>query len=110
MGTIKPAKIKTVDRKVSQYLSLIGKKGGKGLPAYTLEFSTGGLWRSRFDEPRHLIIINSGHRDFKYASQTASQKVRYICRLYTNGCYYARSAITVDDFRDYLSRINGSIQ
>lgn len=54
----------------------------KGLPGYTLENATGRLWRSRYDGKRNIIIINSGHRDFIYASRQRIRKLRYICRLF----------------------------
>ncbi len=54
----------------------------QGLPAYSFQRSAGELWRSRYDNERNLIIVNSGHRDFVYASKTNALKLRYICRLY----------------------------
>ncbi len=54
----------------------------KGLPAYTLESAPGQTWRSRYDEKRNIIIINSGHRDFVYAGKQKMRKLRYICRLF----------------------------
>lgn len=54
----------------------------RGMPAYSFEHQVGALWRSRFDEERNLIFINSGHRDFVYASKNKSLKLRYICRLF----------------------------
>jgi hypothetical protein len=54
----------------------------KGLPGYTLKKSPGELWRSRFDSQANIVLINSGHRDFMYASGQKSRKVRYIFRLY----------------------------
>lgn len=55
----------------------------KGLPGYTLESAAGKLWRSRYEEKRNIIIINSGHRDFVYAGREKSRKLRYICRLFS---------------------------
>lgn len=55
----------------------------KGLPGYTLEGDRGSLWRSRYDEKRNLVVINSGHRDFVYASRQKVRKVRYIVRLFS---------------------------
>ena len=54
----------------------------KGLPEYTLENAPGKIWRSRFDENRNLIVINSGHRDFIFASRQKVRKLRYILRLF----------------------------
>ncbi|MDP2913624.1 MAG: ATP-binding protein, partial [Candidatus Omnitrophota bacterium] len=54
----------------------------KGLPGYTLESAAGQMWRSRYDDKRNIIIINSGHRDFVYAGKEKARKLRYICRLF----------------------------
>jgi hypothetical protein len=54
----------------------------QGIPAYTFERAAGELWRSRFKAEKNLIVINSGHRDFVYASRNRAMKLRYICRLY----------------------------
>lgn len=54
----------------------------KGLPGYTLESAAGQLWRSRYDEKRNIIIINSGHRDFIYSGRERMRKLRYISRLF----------------------------
>ena len=54
----------------------------KGLPGYTYRKAPGELWRSRFDDERYLIIINSGHADFIFASKNNSRKLKYILRLY----------------------------
>lgn len=54
----------------------------QGIPAYTFERAAGELWRSRFNGDKNLIVINSGHRDFVYASRNRAGKLRYICRLY----------------------------
>lgn len=53
-----------------------------GLPGYTLEHAPGKLWRSRYDAERNLIVVNSGHRDFIFASRAKSLKLRYLVRLY----------------------------
>ena len=60
----------------------------KGLPGYTLESAAGKLWRSRYDEKRNIIIINSGHRDFIYAGKQRIRKLRYICRLFAKELIY----------------------
>ena len=54
----------------------------KGLPSYTLESAAGQMWRSRYDEKRNIIIINSGHRDFIYAGKERMRKLGYISRLF----------------------------
>ena len=55
----------------------------QGLPAYSFRRAAGELWRSEFDTERNLVIINSGHRDFVFASKSSKAlKLRYICRLY----------------------------
>lgn len=55
----------------------------RGLPGYTLESAPGQLWRSRYEEKRNIIIINSGHRDFLYSAGLKPRKLRYICRLFS---------------------------
>jgi len=54
----------------------------QGLPGYTLEHAPGKLWRSRYDLERNLIVVNSGHRDFVFASRAKALKLRYLVRLY----------------------------
>ncbi|MEP6702200.1 MAG: ATP-binding protein [Betaproteobacteria bacterium] len=54
----------------------------QGLPGYTYHKAAGELWRSRFDTERNLVVINSGHRDFVYASRNKMLKLRYISRLF----------------------------
>ncbi len=54
----------------------------EGLPGYTLKRSPGELWRSRYDRDQNVIVINSGHRDFVFASRTRALKLRYIIRLF----------------------------
>jgi hypothetical protein len=56
--------------------------GRHGLPGYTLEHAPGRLWRSRFDEAQNVIVVNSGHRDYVYASRAKALKLRYLIRLY----------------------------
>ena len=67
-----------------EILSQIGVSNvaGQGLPGYTFERAPGESWRSRFDIPRNLIVVNNGHRDFVYASRSKSLKLRYLVRLY----------------------------
>ena len=54
----------------------------QGLPGYTFERAPAESWRSKFDAVRHVIVVNSGHRDFVYASRSKSLKLRYLVRLY----------------------------
>ena len=66
--------------------SLVADRDGaaprQGLPGYTYENEPGQLWRSRHEVDRELIVINSGHRDFVYASQSRASQLRYIARLF----------------------------
>jgi hypothetical protein len=60
-----------------------GEKGlNRGIPGYTFLRATGELWRSRNDEKNNLIVINSGHNDYIFASQNKARKLKYICRLF----------------------------
>lgn len=54
----------------------------RGLPGYTFERAAGEPWRSRFDFERNLIIVNSGHRDFVFATRSRALQLRYLVRLY----------------------------
>jgi hypothetical protein len=54
----------------------------RGLPGYTFERAAGELWRSRFDAERNLIVVNSGHRDFVFATRNRALQLRYLVRLY----------------------------
>jgi hypothetical protein len=54
----------------------------RGLPGYTFERAAGELWRSRFDGERNLIVVNSGHRDFVFATRSRALQLRYLVRLY----------------------------
>jgi len=54
----------------------------RGLPGYTFERAGGELWRSRFDAARNLIVVNSGHRDFVFATRSRALQLRYLVRLY----------------------------
>jgi hypothetical protein len=54
----------------------------RGLPGYTFERAAGELWRSRFDADRNLILVNSGHRDFVFATRNRALQLRYLVRLY----------------------------
>jgi hypothetical protein len=54
----------------------------RGLPGYTFERAAGELWRSRFDAARNIIVVNSGHRDFVFATRNRALQLRYLVRLY----------------------------
>jgi hypothetical protein len=54
----------------------------RGLPGYTFERAAGEAWRSRFDAARNLIVVNSGHRDFVFATRSRALQLRYLVRLY----------------------------
>ena len=66
--------------------SLVANRGAgparQGLPGYTYENAPGQLWRSRYEADPELIVINSGHRDFVFASQSRTSQLRYIARLF----------------------------
>ena len=52
----------------------------RGLPGYTFERAAGELWRCRFDSDRNIIVVNSGHRDFVFATRNRAQQLRYLVR------------------------------
>ena len=54
----------------------------RGVPGYTFERAAGELWRSRFDGKQNLIVVNSGHRDFVFATRSRALQLRYLVRLY----------------------------
>jgi hypothetical protein len=54
----------------------------RGLPGYTFERAAGELWRCRFDADRNIIVVNSGHRDFVFATRSRALQLRYLVRLY----------------------------
>jgi Histidine kinase-, DNA gyrase B-, and HSP90-like ATPase len=54
----------------------------RGLPGYTFERAAGELFRSRFDHDRNLIVVNSSHRDFVFATRSRALQLRYLVRLY----------------------------
>lgn len=54
----------------------------RGLPGYTFERAAGELWRSRFDPERNIIVVNSGHRDFVFATRHRALQLRYLVKLY----------------------------
>jgi hypothetical protein len=55
----------------------------EGIPSYTFQKAPGELWRSRFNPDQNVVVINSGHRDFVYASRNKSLQLRYISRLFS---------------------------
>ena len=59
-----------------------GAPARQGLPGYTYENAPGQLWRSRYEVARELIVVNSGHRDFVFASRSRASQLRYIARLF----------------------------
>ncbi len=54
----------------------------RGLPGYTFERAAGELWRCRFHVERNIIVVNSGHRDFVFATRNRALQLRYLVRLY----------------------------
>jgi len=54
----------------------------RGLPGYTFERAAGELWRCRFDVERNIIVVNSGHRDFVFATRNRALQLRYLVKLY----------------------------
>jgi len=54
----------------------------RGLPGYSFERAAGELWRCRFDANRNIIVVNSGHRDFVFATRNRTLQLRYLVRLY----------------------------
>lgn len=54
----------------------------RGLLGYTFERAAGELWRCRFDAERNIIVVNSGHRDFVFATRNRALQLRYLVRLY----------------------------
>ncbi len=53
-----------------------------GVTGYTFERAAGDLWRCRFDAERNIIVVNSGHRDFVFATRNRALQLRYLVRLY----------------------------
>jgi len=54
----------------------------RGLPGYMFERAAGELWRCRFDAKHNMIVVNSGHRDFVFATRNRALQLRYLVRLY----------------------------
>jgi hypothetical protein len=64
----------------------------RGLPGYTFERAAGELWRSRFDFERNIIVVNSGHRDFVFATRNRVLQLRYLVRLYVKDLVFRNFA------------------
>ncbi|HEY2146686.1 MAG TPA: ATP-binding protein, partial [Pirellulales bacterium] len=54
----------------------------KGLPSYRISAEHGKPWRSRYDDKKNEIVINSAHRDFAASRATLAKHRRYIGKLY----------------------------
>jgi len=78
----------TAQATITVAAELLARQGGdevafkNGLPGYTYRRAAGEPWRSRYEIPESLIVINNGHADFIFASRLESTKLRYIARLY----------------------------
>ena len=66
----------------------------RGLPGYTFERAAGELWRCRFDTERNIIVVNSGHRDFVFATRNRALQLRYLARLYVKELVLKNSGAT----------------
>jgi len=62
----------------------------KGLPAYRIAAEHGKPWRSRYDEKKNEIVINSAHRDFAASRSTLAKHRRYI------GKFYAKEVVLIN--------------
>jgi hypothetical protein len=69
----------------------------RGLPGYTFERAAGELWRCRFDSARNIIVVNSGHRDFVFATRNRALQLRYLVRLYVKELVLKNFAGLPDD-------------
>jgi hypothetical protein len=54
----------------------------RGLPGHIFERAAGELWRCRFEAERNIIVVNSGHCDFVFATRNRALQLRYLVRLY----------------------------
>ncbi len=61
----------------------VDRQLAEGIPSYTFEHALGELWHSRYEQTQNVVVINSGQRDFFYASRSKALKLRYICRLFS---------------------------
>ncbi|MGA8698943.1 MAG: hypothetical protein WB689_34955, partial [Xanthobacteraceae bacterium] len=69
----------------------------RGLPGYTFERAAGELWRCRFDTERNIIVVNSGHRDFVFATRNRALQLRYLVRLFVKELVLKNFAGLPDD-------------
>ncbi len=72
----------TVTKELFEEIGKIKSGERKGLPGYTFRHAPGELWRSHYEKDRFIIIINTGHADFIYASKNPIRKLKYIARLF----------------------------
>jgi hypothetical protein len=54
----------------------------QGLPTYLILAEHGKPWRSRYDQQKNEIVINSAHRDFLASCTPLAKHRRYIGKLY----------------------------
>lgn len=54
----------------------------RGLPGDTFDRAAGEFWRCRFDVERNIIVVNSGYRDFVFATRNRALQLHYLVRLY----------------------------
>jgi hypothetical protein len=79
----------------------------RGLPGYTFERAAGELWRCRFDAERNIIVVNSGHRDFVFATRNRALQLRYLVRLYVKELVLKNSAgASADQLRERMIELS----
>jgi hypothetical protein len=77
--------LKAVDQVEVRFAEGAGDADGpsqRGLPSYRLEAEHGQPLRSRYDQRRNEIVINSAHRDFLASRVSPAKHRRYIGKLY----------------------------
>ena len=77
--------VKVTDQVEVRFAEGVGDEDGpsqRGLPSYRLEAEHGQPWRSRYDQRRNEIVINSAHRDFLASRLSPAKHRRYIGKLY----------------------------
>lgn len=77
--------VQVVDQVEVRFVEGAGDADGpsqRGLPSYRLEAEHGQPWRSRYDQRRNEIVINSAHRDFLASRVSPAKHRRYIGKLY----------------------------
>jgi len=52
------------------------------IPDMELVEKHGELWRSSYDQDKFMMYVNSGHRDYIFASRNNQMLTRYIAKLY----------------------------